>query len=101
VHGLCFSASLLQDKGGGWNSTHFMASQLAKQSEAFGRGHPLLERMQTIERSGKKKTIRLNFRQNDEEQAEKAEQMPAKKKSRVYADKSHGKKVCRQLPTMQ
>jgi hypothetical protein len=98
---LCCSSSLLQDMSCGWNSVDFGDNQLASQGAAFGRGHPLLDRMRTIERRGKKNTMHMNFKQHDEKEEEKDEEIPAKKKSRVYADKSHGKKVCRQLPTME
>jgi hypothetical protein len=54
-------------------SSDFGDNQLAKQCAGLGSAHALLERMQTIERSGKKRTIHLNYGQHNEEEEEKEE----------------------------
>jgi hypothetical protein len=82
----------LQDESGLRISSDFGGNQLAKQCAALLRGHPLLERMKTIERSEKKKTMHLNLGQRDEEEEEKEEKPascePQKKKAKGNTVKS-------------
>ena len=55
--------------------------------------------LQYIPNTGEKRTVAMKLGNSDENKKEKAAESQQPKKRRVYADKSHGKMVCRQLPT--